>query len=657
MLIMTKSSINSSRLMSQVTQPKDTQFDLSIEQDVLALLRHVHQLPLDNDIKNELRDRIFAFRQTETRTDFKALAKLASSARIKLCSSEHSYGYELEEKKTANRFGSSRPVPTFSLDEYKIIPKDKPSKNTDSELNKVTTDQETADTVTNEETVEEMVNSESLDDTEEPANQPIENTVHTEEEPDHSTPTNEPVAQDDKAKIDVPNYDNKQDQVLQANQEESAQPISTPASLSPDTYSARVVEIKHAVNELVGNPITLLEVDNTVGKEYLNALLDAMKKQNGGRLDEMTTALTRLETAFEAVKVAVNNKPPSNPVDNIQADNTYQEAEQNRIEEHQTFTPSSATEENSEPQSNIQQSDNYNVPPYKETPDQVMKPINNPPEFEQMASANTYNPTQTRQTSEETKNTDAFNETETHFSSDKQTLPPPPSFSNTPTPTGYGNHSGTPKQKINDSFDNLPPQPHSPTQNTFDPVKPVSEEIDVAPKAHTETTPIPPQVPPQENNKQIPVSNDDPLDVPEPLSSPAVLPVVRDKRVHESRQSEFIRQSQENISQEPLLSPDVNAGLSQLLSEWKLFKSSGIFGTGPNGYDHPLFKKLADLPMHSVVAGRFEGVTPEIRRSLSDYMNGWRYEIGIMYEPGENFERYLRRVVHRILDTRGKKQI
>ncbi len=53
--------------------------------------------------------------------------------------------------------------------------------------------------------------------------------------------------------------------------------------------------------------------------------------------------------------------------------------------------------------------------------------------------------------------------------------------------------------------------------------------------------------------------------------------------------------------------------------------------------------------MAAVVAGRFEGSTPEIRQSVTDYMNGWRYEQGVVHEMNETFEHYLRRVILHII--------
>ena len=67
----------------------------------------------------------------------------------------------------------------------------------------------------------------------------------------------------------------------------------------------------------------------------------------------------------------------------------------------------------------------------------------------------------------------------------------------------------------------------------------------------------------------------------------------------------------------------------------------------------PCLKKLAPLQIPLLLAGRFEGATQEIKQSITDYMNGWRYEQGIVYESGETFEHYLRRVIRHILDLQN----
>ena len=61
--------------------------------------------------------------------------------------------------------------------------------------------------------------------------------------------------------------------------------------------------------------------------------------------------------------------------------------------------------------------------------------------------------------------------------------------------------------------------------------------------------------------------------------------------------------------------------------------------------------------MATVISGRFEGATPKMRQSIGDYMNGWRYEDGIIHEHGETFEHYLRKVVHHIINKKRQAQL
>jgi len=79
-----------------------------------------------------------------------------------------------------------------------------------------------------------------------------------------------------------------------------------------------------------------------------------------------------------------------------------------------------------------------------------------------------------------------------------------------------------------------------------------------------------------------------------------------------------------NASDDPLQSAEVTDGLNQLLSDWMLFKKSGLFGTGAKGIEHPLYKNIKELQIPLLLAGRFEGATQEIKQSITDYMNGWR---------------------------------
>lgn len=103
---------------------------------------------------------------------------------------------------------------------------------------------------------------------------------------------------------------------------------------------------------------------------------------------------------------------------------------------------------------------------------------------------------------------------------------------------------------------------------------------------------------------------------------------------------------------EELMASNVTTALTELLSEWDLFKHSGLLGFGPGGTEHPLYAKLRDLHMSSVLAGRWEGANKDDLRSLKDYVSSWQYEQGVTYNPSETFEHYLRRVVFKILKRR-----
>ena len=101
--------------------------------------------------------------------------------------------------------------------------------------------------------------------------------------------------------------------------------------------------------------------------------------------------------------------------------------------------------------------------------------------------------------------------------------------------------------------------------------------------------------------------------------------------------------------QSELFTTEITAALHDLLHEWKVFSSSGLFGTGPGGPEHPLYIKLAPLSMGEIIAGRWEGTNPKSQKGIKEYIDAWRHEQGVAYVVNETFEHYLRRVVQRIL--------
>ena len=307
--------------------------------------------------------------------------------------------------------------------------------------------------------------------------------------------------------------------------EESVDAIeSEPAAAYDGDPLERIKAIKHEVNEKVGNPINLIDADNDVGREYMNALLDAMKKINGGTSAEVVVAMQRLEDSYVAVKTVIENggvKP-------------------------EPATPAAGT---------------------------VATPVPEPAE---------------------------------------------------PTPV----------ESVSAIVSEPAVAPIAPEAETATSVvaAPIAGQSAV-------TADIVPSVTPLQSvadQKQTAEAN-------------------REALTADARAEQAIKEAA-IAAMDPLEVPDVTNGLNQLLSEWNLFKSSGIFGTGPRGLEHPLYIELAPLMMSAIIAGRFESATPDVKQSIADYMNGWRYEESIVHEHTETFEHYLRRVVRTILDKQPNKK-
>lgn len=302
-------------------------------------------------------------------------------------------------------------------------------------------------------------------------------------------------------------------------------------------YLARIREIKASVNEKVGNPVNLVDINNEVGREYMGALLDAMKKLNSG--SSAASAMKRLEESYSSVLKALEAHQASGGTVNVVA-----------------VSPKTTP---------VTDAVNIEV---EETPAVVPEP---------------------------------------HVEQVHQ-IPVIP--------------AGEPFQPV---------PAYTPT------------EADVLPQPATIESPSWSH----QESASAPVSAPVP---PQPTTGFASLADLKKPHTLEDLQASASLKAAAVSAGDPLFSKEVDDGLEQLLSEWSIFKKSGLFGTGPKGREHPLFKKIAPLHIPLLLAGRFEGATQEIKQSITDYMNGWRYEQGIIYQQGETFEHYLRRVIRHILD-------
>jgi hypothetical protein len=346
----------------------------------------------------------------------------------------------------------------------------------------------------------------------------------------------------------------------------AAAPIAAEPVVYQD-YGERIKEIKRIVNEKVGNPVNLIDSHNEIGREYMNALLDAMKKTSGGGIGGAAEAMARLEKAFEQVRQVVLLGKEVRTEEKVIASEPIKVA------------PEPIVAEVREPQ------------PVEEAKEPVAVIV--PPEIPQVV----------------------------------------------PTPE---------------------PEPIIPTSEPVEAGTPIVEPVVPLRRASVREK-LQGEAPQQEPEAQQQVQQQVQQQAV-PAVEGGLHSVAKDKQLQDllraNRQQEALTFKQQEdariAAMDPLQAPDVTSGLSQLLSEWSLFKSSGIFGTGPSGKDHPLYQKIALLTMAAVIAGRFEGSTTPIKQSITDYMNGWRYEEGITHEHGETFEHYLRRVVRHILNKQNK---
>jgi hypothetical protein len=309
------------------------------------------------------------------------------------------------------------------------------------------------------------------------------------------------------------------------------------AEVSLGDLSSRISEIKQHVNAKVGNPVSLMDRDAQKGREYMSALLDAMKKASGGAPEDVAAARQRLEKAYADIVPLLDGSAPSAP----------------------------------------------------------------------------------------------------------QPKAPTPKAESKPEPAA-------PKMSV-------PAEP-----------KPVPAPAPAAPSAAPSS-----ERPRMQSVKQNLAGADAPLPQREKPAAPAAIPkreeegsmhsVAKEKQLQDllraKKEEEMTSKKQQEeariAAMDPLQTPEVSQGLSQLLSEWSLFKSSGFLGTGPSGLEHPLYKRIAQLTMAAVIAGRFEGATPQVKQNIADYMNGWRYEEGVLHEHTETFEHYLRRVIKHILEKQKRK--
>ncbi len=391
---------------------------------------------------------------------------------------------------------------------------------------------------------------------------------------------------------------------------------AAPIAYDSEQATQRIREIKALVNEQVGNPVNLVDINNDVGREYMAALLDAMKKINSGT--SAISAMRRLEESFKIVQKTLEahkeneQAPAKEVVESVAPVHEVAPVISQEIED--SSVPASFPVVNENTADNVA----TDLPPSPHFAE-VIKNVS------QQSSLGPIVPPITQ---------------------------PEPRLEPEEIPETPSSVESIAEEAVDDSNrEVVPPTPVIQTEEV--PLMPSDRPNKVAAIPAGKPGPIPAR------------KNMDEIESAWGPATDTLRASVKFGEVTSLAQSEQQLRTPNELplasdlatssAGDPLFTREVEDGLQQLLAEWSLFKKSGLFGTGPKGREHPLFKKMAGLQIPLLLAGRFEGATQEIKQSITDYMNGWRYEQGIIYEPGETFEHYLRRVIRHILDLQKKR--
>jgi len=241
--------------------------DIANEHDVLKLLRVVRHSQLDEANKNQLRDLVFTLQSDKEETLLK-LSPLLASLPVRLVGitpASDLSDVDANNVPSQPTDDNVAPVPPIGFGRlqpvFKISPK--PAKAT-----KVVppTPSPTA------------MATPTVASTTEPAE-----TLATDQKTTSVKP--EPIAPNTSVAVTPP----------QKSTTSSPSAETTP----PKDVSARINEIKQTVNQQAGNVVHLVENTGDIGREYMDALLGAMKAPAGSAAS--VEAMNRLETAFSMV--------------------------------------------------------------------------------------------------------------------------------------------------------------------------------------------------------------------------------------------------------------------------------------------------------------------------------------------------------------------
>ncbi len=375
-----------------------------------------------------------------------------------------------------------------------------------------------------------------------------------------------------------------------------SQEVGEVSRMGLEAKKARISEIKRQVHNMFGNPVTLMDAGNGIGREYMNALLTAMKASGGGSTVSIDVAMQNLENAFRSIeefsKTAQPVSIPTTPEPPIEVPPVSESV----VEAEKSLEKDLPTAEASPlPPEPIQSP----VAPISSEPEVPTEPGPHEPNIREVQPI-------PEPSVEEGVTEPSVNVT----------------FPITPPIPAYGEVVAEKSESEKDeklSLNLVLERLRQTSAERLGTPPPIDEDASRWTRDDAERTVTAPRNTKPDSHTEPPAP---------PSSEPDIIRVEKNS---------------------DLDTQEINAALDQLLHEWRLFRSSGLLGLGAGGREHPLYKKLEYLPMLIVVNGDWDGARSEEKASIRDYMNAWRHEQGVVFNPNETFERYLRRVLKKVL--------
>lgn len=419
------------------------------------------------------------------------------------------------------------------------------------------------------------------------------------------------------------------------------------AFISVETYKERIAVIKRIVHETLGNPAAIMDMPNGIGKEYMGALLGALKATGAGSTVGVDTAMMRLEQAFTTLLAASKNPTPplDPPVSTMETSAPVSQQEQ------VTSIPETRIERDANPQRSTHPFEIHQdiAPSIPSRAHDVREEVEDLP-----YDVVTDDAPEISEVNRETVSTVSYND---HISKEatntpetEDAIPGEELVSTTDGEVGTTSPSDEEVSNIDGTSGTVSVQPPDGVATETEDQKEKTSEIDTVGaipekrvKVSQEASRYTHGVHRRDTayvHKKIQQSK---------LSNPTPFPeALRLEKNEDSKRAP----AAVVVKQSELMAPRITKALHELLNEWKIFNGSGVFGFGPGGHEHPLYKTLAPLSMGIVLSGRWEGSSPKTIRVLKEYIDAWRHEQSVQYVVNETFEHYLRRVVERILRRR-----